>query len=335
MAMFRREQALPDHHVATFTNQLASSPAKTSPATDITIDSYACTYDSSEVPVMITDREGVIKYTNAAFTTLTGYIREETIGKTPRILKSGRYDAFFYERMWNQLLEGRPWHGEIVNRKKDGTLYMDKQTITPITRRDGTVWCIVALRHDTTANWRTERERIRCAEEAAIPKAIQRLAERARTKEELYAGSLHILLGLHEFQGRARGVVFDVVAEQRVIKIAATSGQFSRQFLADEAVLPFGTCLCGRAAVEGRVLVCSDCFNDSRHENKWLGMKAHGHVTIPIRTQSRVLAVMNLYTESGLESSGQRIAFLASIGLSLGAALERLLCSGVDGTALA
>jgi PAS domain S-box-containing protein len=75
--------------------------------------------------VLITDAEGRILYVNAAFEALTGYGREEVLGKNPRILKSGRHPQEFYERFWAQLLEGRAFRGYFVNRRKDGSLYTE------------------------------------------------------------------------------------------------------------------------------------------------------------------------------------------------------------------
>ena len=68
----------------------------------------------------ITDAEGTIRYVNPAFEKNTGYSRDEAIGNSPRILKSGRHDHEFYERMWKTLTDGNPWTGRIVNKKKDG-----------------------------------------------------------------------------------------------------------------------------------------------------------------------------------------------------------------------
>jgi PAS domain S-box-containing protein len=72
--------------------------------------------------VVITDREGLIGYVNPAFETTTGYSREEALGKTPRILKSGKHDRDFYKMLWDSILEGQPFRGTLMNRKKTGEL---------------------------------------------------------------------------------------------------------------------------------------------------------------------------------------------------------------------
>jgi PAS domain S-box-containing protein len=82
--------------------------------------------------VIITDKEGFIEYVNPAFETTTGYSREDALGKTPRILKSGEHDEEFYQKLWSQILSGQPYRGTIINRKKTGETYWSEQTTTPM-----------------------------------------------------------------------------------------------------------------------------------------------------------------------------------------------------------
>lgn len=100
--------------------------------------------------VMITDRDGVIEYVNTAFEDKTGYDREEAVGRTPRILKSGKQDAAFYEELWETILGGERWQAEIVNRRKSGELYSVEQTIAPVTNDDGEIAHFVGIESDIT-----------------------------------------------------------------------------------------------------------------------------------------------------------------------------------------
>src|SRR5437016_1282773 len=104
--------------------------------------------------ILITDREGTIIWTNPGFTQLTGYDADEAVGRTPGILKSGRHDAPFYHDLWQTIRSGRAWHGEIVNRRKDGSLYHEEQTITPVRGRDGEITHFIAIKQDITARKR-------------------------------------------------------------------------------------------------------------------------------------------------------------------------------------
>lgn len=111
--------------------------------------------------ILITDREGTIEWVNPAFTALTGYSFAEAVGKNPRdLVKSGRQGLALYKQLWETILAGRVWHGEVVNRRKDGTLYPEEQTITPVRDRAGRITHFIAIKQDMT-------ERKRAAEALA------------------------------------------------------------------------------------------------------------------------------------------------------------------------
>jgi len=100
--------------------------------------------------VVITDRKGIIEYVNPAFETITGYGRDEVLGKTPQILKSGKHDAEFYLTLWSEVLAGRPFKGTIVNKKKSGDLYWSQQTITPVKNTEGNITHFISVMKDIT-----------------------------------------------------------------------------------------------------------------------------------------------------------------------------------------
>ncbi len=108
--------------------------------------------------VMITDSAGCIQYVNPAFTVKTGYTRDEVIGDNPRILKSGEHDGEFYQKMWNDLLCGKVWSGQLVNKKKDGSLYWEDATISPVYDGDGNIEHFVAVKRDITKEKSLERQ---------------------------------------------------------------------------------------------------------------------------------------------------------------------------------
>src|SRR5665811_1816887 len=82
--------------------------------------------------IVITNPEGTILWVNPAFTAVTGYTAEEAVGQNPRLLKSGKHARPFYSDLWNTILAGKVWHGELTNRRKDGTRYVEEMTITPV-----------------------------------------------------------------------------------------------------------------------------------------------------------------------------------------------------------
>lgn len=99
--------------------------------------------------VLITDRGGTIEYVNPAFEEMTGYLREEAIGRNPRIMKSGKHDDTFYADLWATILDGEVWRNEIINRRRTGELYRAVHTIAPI-RKDGETTHFVGIERDVT-----------------------------------------------------------------------------------------------------------------------------------------------------------------------------------------
>ncbi len=108
--------------------------------------------------IVITNINGVIEWVNPAFSTLTGYRLDEVINKNPRdLIKSGEHTKVFYQIMWETILAGRVWHGEITNRRKDGILYNEEQTITPLKNADGVITHFISIKQDISIRKQTEK----------------------------------------------------------------------------------------------------------------------------------------------------------------------------------
>ena len=114
----------------------------------------AATLEAVSDAVLITGPDGAICWTNAAFTAMTGYTPDEVAGKTPRLLKSGAQDAAFYGELWSTILSGRAWSGEMTNRRKDGSIYMERQTITPVKDAGGAITHFIAVKREITGERR-------------------------------------------------------------------------------------------------------------------------------------------------------------------------------------
>ena len=125
----------------------------------------------------ITDMDGTFAWINPAFTTLTGYSAEEVVGQNPRLLKSGAHDQQFYQQMWRTILSGEVWSGEVINRAKDGRLYTEEQSITPVRDDRGKIVNFVAIKRDITERKRMEEEleiaRLRMEDELNVGREIQ------------------------------------------------------------------------------------------------------------------------------------------------------------------
>ena len=111
----------------------------------------------SPYPVLITDTRSRIEYVNEAFTRVSGFELHEVIGKTPHILKSGQTSAQTYQDMWSKIRIGQTWQGELINKRKDGSIYTEKAMIYPVRNSAGEVTNYVAHKEDITLQRETEQ----------------------------------------------------------------------------------------------------------------------------------------------------------------------------------
>ncbi len=114
--------------------------------------------NASANAIVITDRDAHIVWANRAFTTLSGYPLEEVVGKTPALWNSGKQDRAFYQELWRTIRAGEVWRGEIVNRRKDGTIYDEEMTITPVPDESGQISHFIAVKQDITARKRMQEQ---------------------------------------------------------------------------------------------------------------------------------------------------------------------------------
>jgi len=131
--------------------------------------------------IVITDPTGAILYVNSKFCQTTGYPLSEVIGQNPRILKSGVQPPEVYADLWGSIGSGREWHGEMHNRRKDGTLFWESAIISPITDADGAISHYLAVKEDITSRKETERELL--AKQAELVLKHEELTELFRQVE--------------------------------------------------------------------------------------------------------------------------------------------------------
>jgi PAS domain S-box-containing protein len=114
--------------------------------------------EQSPVSIVITDPQGNIEYVNPKFLDVTGYTREEVMGQNPRFLKSEATPEKLYRNLWATIKAGREWHGELCNRRKNGKLFWESVSISPIIGTDGAITHFLAAKEDITAHRLLEEE---------------------------------------------------------------------------------------------------------------------------------------------------------------------------------
>ncbi len=149
--------------------------------------------------IVITDAKGTIEWVNPAMSRLTGYQLQETVGQNPRILKSGIHQESYYGELWQTIAAGRVWHGEVINKRKDGSLYHEEMTVTPVLDAQGITHHYVAVKQDVSARKRMEDELRQLATTDSLTGIANRRFFLQRATEELqrfkrYGGSVALLM---------------------------------------------------------------------------------------------------------------------------------------------
>jgi PAS domain S-box-containing protein len=166
---------------------------------------------------VITDLDGIIEYVNPAFSRITGYSSQEVIGKSTKILKSGKHPSRFYQKLWETILSGETWKGEMVNRKKDGKLYWEFAIISPVKNPDGKITHFVAIKEDISERKEMESQLL----------AAKKIAESANKAKSEFLAKMN-----HEIRSPMNGIIgmievlldSDLSGEQREsAQIAKTS----------------------------------------------------------------------------------------------------------------
>ena len=145
----------------------------------------ASVFENTQEAISITDAENNIVEVNPSFVRITGYGREELLGKNPKILSSGRHDKAFYDAMWSELRQHKAWHGEIWNRRKSGEVYAEMLSINAICNNEDQVVRYVAVFSDITNIKKYEDELSRIAHFDALTKIPNRVLLADRMKQAI------------------------------------------------------------------------------------------------------------------------------------------------------
>ncbi len=181
--------------------------------------------DQSPSIVLITDRAGHIEYVNPRFTALTGYTFEEVAGKTPRILKSGTVAAETYRRMWNTILSGEEWHSEIMNRKRDGTLYWQRSAVSPIRNEVGAITHFLEVAEEITREKELESQLFQSQKMEAIGQLAGGVAHDFNNMLTVIIGVAELMMGRLDAESELYGYA------QSILSAAHKSSSLTHQLL--------------------------------------------------------------------------------------------------------
>jgi PAS domain S-box-containing protein len=229
--------------------------------------------------IVITDTSGMIRWVNPAFTQLTGYSAAEAIGQTTRLLRSGGQTEAYYREMWETIRAGDIWRGELLNRRKDGSLYVEDQTITPVYNEAGLISHYVAIKQDIT-------ERSQRAHElealAAVSAALRRASSRAEMLPvilEQICDLLHAdgaMIAIHERDNN------EVLLELGYGDMSSMSGFH----------VPAESGVIGHVLTTGQPYTSADLWHDPHLSHQHTGRPTESLAATPLSAQSTSLGVL-------------------------------------------
>ncbi len=188
-----------------------------------------------EDAIVMTDAKGIIQFVNLAFERTTGYSREEAVGKSPRILKSGQQDESFYRDLWGTVSGGRTWVGRMVNKRKDGTLYTEESTVSPVRDASGRIVNYVGVQRDIT-------EELRLAAQSQQARKMEAVGLLAGGVAHDYNNMLGVILGYTEMAMNKVEAAQPLHTDlQHILNAAKRSADITRQLLAfalKETIVP-------------------------------------------------------------------------------------------------
>jgi PAS domain S-box-containing protein len=275
--------------------------------------------EASPASVVITNTKGNIEYVNPFFEDKTGYTLQEVIGKNPRILKSGKQSVEFYKNMWNTVLKGQIWRGEFHNKKKNGQLYWEKGSISPVTDGNGKIIQFIAIKEDIT-----QQKKILAELNAAKEEAEKNASEVIMQKEAVmfHNERLESLFRISQLNPKSTQQLLDYALHEAVNLTASKIGYIyfynenTRQFTLNtwskevmkecgvqnpETVYDLDSTGCWGEAVRQRKPII---INDYSAENKLKKGTPEGHVclhrflTIPVFSDNEIVAVAGVANKS-------------------------------------
>jgi PAS domain S-box-containing protein len=212
--------------------------------------------------VIVTDSQGTIQYVNPVFELVTGYSKEEVLGKNPRILKGGTHSTKFYEELWETIRSGKTWRGRLVNRKKSGITYHEDATISPVRDDSGAIMNFVAVKRDVSdlLKLQEEQEKLRSQllqsqKMEAVGRLAGGVAHDFNNMLGVILGYSELLLDLPEISPAIRSDVQEILnAAERSRNLTRQLLGFARKQLVDPKVLDLNETIEGMGRMLHRLI---------------------------------------------------------------------------------
>ena len=276
--------------------------------------------EAADNAIVITDTSGIFLWVNDAFERLTGYSPEETIGKTPNILSSGKQDDRFYRDMWDTILAGRVWHGEMVNKRKDGSLYHEEMTITPLKDPTGGLTHFIGMKQDITSRKQAEEtlrqqvERLTALQE--IDRAIASTFDMKISLKVMLSKTLNLL------KADAASVWLLNTASNTLEYIAGIGFQSN---IPETTKIPLSQSYAGKAVQERRVIQIQNLAHNGNNQLLAGLFKRDSFVSyygIPLIVKGLVIGVVEIFTRSFVKRDEDWLNFLEILAREAAIAID-------------
>lgn len=248
------------------------------------------TLEAAANGIVITDLRGMIVWANPAFLDLTGYSLEEIMGNYTHIFKSGKHPDSFYQELWKTIMAGKVWQGELINKRKDGSLYSEEMTITPITDVDGKIINFIAIKQDITERKEVNEQLVRNEQRQRIINYFATSLAGDNTADEILwdiATSCISEMGLED----AVVYLMDESTNELVQRAAHGSNKAKDYTVLNPISIPLGRGIVGCAAAQQETLLIPDLEADPRYI---VDDEARGsELAVPIIYENQVIGVID------------------------------------------
>jgi PAS domain S-box-containing protein len=276
--------------------------------------------EQSPAVVVITDIKGNIEYVNPKFNQITGYTIEETIGRNPRILKSGKTPPEVYEELWKTITSGNEWRGEFCNKKKNGKLFWEFASISPVRDNKGVITNFIAIKENITARKKAER---RLKAQHIVTKV---LAESATIKE----ASSKILQAICMALEWDLGEIWIFDSQDRVLKCSEIWHNPSIN-VSEYVKITWQTTFSPGIGLPGRVYSSTqpvwipDVVHDSNFLRAEIASKEglHAAFGFPILSGTEVLGAISFFSHETRHPDNDLLDMMKAIGSQIGLFIKR------------
>jgi PAS domain S-box-containing protein len=267
--------------------------------------------------LLIIDSQGRLREVNPAYCKLTGYSREELLTMSIPDIQAEEASAETQKHIEEIMASGKA-RFETAHRRKDGSI-VEVEVSATFLKIENERFLLSFIR-DLTEAKEAEKELHRNYDTQSIINSLLQLSLEDTPLDELLKRTLDLILSIPWLSFEARGSIFLVEEDSEVLVMKAQRG-IGEALKKECARVPFGRCLCGRAALTGEMQFV-DCI-DNRHEIRYEGIIPHGHYCIPIQLPGRILGVMNIYLREGYRRNQREVEFLIAIANTLAGILIR------------